>query len=84
MAERVNLKALSKDGLLQFAREAGLPRYRADQLLHWMYERYATDVAEITEFSKTLRTNLGGMAYIGGLKLVGRQCSQDGTEKFLF
>jgi 23S rRNA (adenine2503-C2)-methyltransferase len=84
MAERVNLKALSKEGLLRFTREAGLPRYRAEQLLHWMYERYASDVAEITEFSKTLRTNLEGMAYIGGLKLLSRLGSQDGTEKFLF
>jgi 23S rRNA (adenine2503-C2)-methyltransferase len=84
MAQRVNLKALSKDGLLRFAREACLPRYRADQLIHWMYERYASDVAEITEFSKTLRTSLEGMAYIGGLKLVSRLSAHDGTEKFLF
>jgi 23S rRNA (adenine2503-C2)-methyltransferase len=84
MAERVNLKALSRDGLLRFAREAGLPRYRADQLLHWIYERYASDVAEITEFSKTLRTGLAGVAYIGGLQLLSRQRSHDGTEKFLF
>jgi 23S rRNA (adenine2503-C2)-methyltransferase len=84
MAQRVNLKALSKDGLLRFAREAGLPRYRADQLLHWMYDRCASDVAEITEFSKTLRTSLGGIAYIGGLKLIRRLTSRDGTEKFLF
>jgi 23S rRNA (adenine2503-C2)-methyltransferase len=84
MAERVNLKALSKDGLLRFTERSGLPRYRADQLLHWIYERYAADVAEITEFSKTLRREIGGIAYISGLKLLRRLSSHDGTEKFLF
>ncbi len=84
MAERVNLKALSKEGLERFAGDAGLPRYRADQLLHWIYERYASDIAEITEFSKTLRTSIGGIAYISWLKLVRRLSSHDGTEKFLF
>jgi 23S rRNA (adenine2503-C2)-methyltransferase len=84
MAERVNLKALSQDGLLRFAEQAGLPRYRADQLRHWIYERYASDVGEITEFSKTLRTSIGEIAYISGLKIAKRLSSHDGTEKFLF
>ncbi len=84
MTEKINLKALSKDGLVRFAEQAGLPPYRADQMLHWIYERYASDVAEITEFSKTLRTSIEGIAYISGLKLLRRLSSCDGTEKFLF
>ncbi len=84
MAEKVNLKALSPDDLQRFTEGAGLPRYRADQLLHWIYGRYASDVAEITEFSKNLRTSLDKIAYISGLKLLRRPISADGTEKFLF
>lgn len=67
-----------------FIEDAGLPRYRADQLLHWIYERYASGVDEITEFSKKLRTNLDKIAYIGALGLLRRLVSCDGTEKFLF
>ncbi len=84
MAEKVNLKALSRDDLMLFTEDAGLPRYRADQLLHWIYERYAADVDEITEFSKKLRANLDEIAYISALKLLRRLVSADGTEKFLF
>lgn len=84
MTGRVNLKALSKDGVFQFIRERGLPRYRAEQLLNWIYQRYATDLHEITEYSQHLRADLGAIAFIGSPELVSRLTSADGTEKFLF
>ena len=67
-----------------FVEARGLPKYRADQLRNWIYERYASSLEEITEFSKDLRTRLGEIAYIGNLTVVERQLSSDGTEKFLF
>ncbi|TAN39075.1 MAG: 23S rRNA (adenine(2503)-C(2))-methyltransferase RlmN, partial [Nitrospirae bacterium] len=51
MPRKVNLKSLSKDELSALFRELGLPRYRADQLLHRIYQKYAADLPEITEFS---------------------------------
>jgi 23S rRNA (adenine2503-C2)-methyltransferase len=84
MAGKVNLKALSQNDLRLFTENAGLPRYRSDQLLHWIYERYASDVEEITEFSKNLRASLDKIAYISALGLLRRLVSSDGTEKFLF
>jgi 23S rRNA (adenine2503-C2)-methyltransferase len=61
-----------------------LPRYRADQLLHWVYERYAADINEITEFSLDLRRRLSDRACISSLKLEKRLVSEDTTEKYLF
>lgn len=84
MSDRINLKSLSKDQLSVFVEARGLPKYRADQLMKWMYERYAASLEEVTEFSKDLRTRLGEVAYIGNLTVVKRQRSSDGTEKFLF
>lgn len=84
MTGRVNLKALSKDDTFRFIRERGLPRYRAEQLLNWIYQRYATDIRQITEYSLELRNELGAVAYISSLDLVSRLVSSDGTEKFLF
>ena len=84
MSNRINLKSLSRDEIFDFMKARGLPRYRADQLLNWMYERHASSLEEITEFSKDLRTSLGEIAYIGNLLVVKRQLSSDGTEKFLF
>lgn len=84
MTDKIDLKSLSREELFSFAKEQALPKYRVDQLLHWMYERYAQDIQEITEFSKTLREDIGKGAYISNLALVTRQRSKDGTEKFLF
>lgn len=61
-----------------------MPRYRAGQLTHWIYRKYASGISEISEFSKDLRNILEGAAFISGLAQVRRLKSADGTEKFLF
>ncbi len=80
----INLKSLSKDGIFDFVRKLGLPKYRAGQLIHWIYEKHASSIEEITEFSKDLRNTLNEHAYISNLTLVKSMKSSDGTEKFLF
>jgi len=84
MNQKTNLKSLSKEEIFLFIEKIGLPRYRAEQLLSWMYKRHASEIDAITEFSKDLRSRLNGIAFISNLKLVERLQSSDGTEKFLF
>ena len=84
MAKNIDLKSLSQEEVYRFAAGRGLPKYRATQLLHWIYERYVVSLQEITEFSKLLRNELAQTAAISNLELAVRQRSQDGTEKFLF
>lgn len=79
-----DLKALSKQELESFVDRAGLPAFRTKQLLHWIYEKYAGSIGDITEFSKDLRERLSEKAYISSLRLLNRETSKDGTEKFLF
>ena len=81
---KINLKALSKAAMEEFVKELGLPAYRAKQILHWIYEKKAGSIEDITEFSRELRKRLSDMAYISNLELLKRQASKDGTEKFLF
>ncbi len=81
---KTDLKALSKKELESFIKGLGLPEFRAKQLLHWIYEKRAGSVEEITEFSKDLRESLSGKAFISNLSLLKRQVSEDGTGKFLF
>lgn len=81
---KVNIKTLSKDELATFIGARGLPRYRAEQLFHWIYKRYVSSIDEITEFSRELRNTLREVAFISNLALVKRLTSQDRTEKFLF
>ncbi len=80
----VDLKSLSQKELDAFIKNQGLPDYRADQLIHWIYARYASGIDEITEFSRDLRSRLNEIAYISNLKIIQRLKSSDGTEKFLF
>lgn len=84
MMPKTNLKALSKKGLESFIKELGLPAFRAKQLLHWIYEKQAQSIDEITEFSRDLRESLSREAYMSNLLLLKRQISEDGTGKFLF
>jgi len=84
MISKINIKSLSKKEIDKFIEEKGFPRYRAGQLIHWIYERYVSGIDEITEFSKELRHELAGMAFISNLAIVKRLKSSDGTEKFLF
>src|SRR5208283_2134321 len=80
----INLNALSKQQLASFVKEASLPSFRAKQLLHWIYEKHARSIADITEFSVELRTRLAEKAFINDLELIKRVVDKDGTEKFLF
>ncbi|MEW6738335.1 MAG: 23S rRNA (adenine(2503)-C(2))-methyltransferase RlmN [Nitrospirota bacterium] len=82
--KKINLKSLSKQELESFIKKSGLPAFRAKQILHWIYGKYAGSIHEITELSKDLREKLSENAYISNLELLGRQVSEDGTEKFLF
>jgi 23S rRNA (adenine2503-C2)-methyltransferase len=84
ITEPIDLKALREEELSMFCQDIGLEPYRARQLLHWIYEKGATAIDEITVFSKALREELSRRAYISNLKLLNRQVSSDGTEKFLF
>jgi len=81
---KVDLKTLGEEELKSFMAAHGLPAYRAGQLLHWIYEKGAGSIEDITVFSKSLRAALGEAAYIGGLRVADRMKSSDGTEKFLF
>ena len=80
----IDLKSLSQKELGAFIKNQGLPDYRADQLIHWIYARYASHIDEITEFSRDLRRRLNESAYISNLEIIRRLKSSDGTEKFLF
>jgi len=84
MANKINIKSLSKDDLATFIGAKGLPRYRAEQLFQWIYKRDVSSIDEITEFSRELRNTLREVSFISNLELVKRLTSQDRTEKFLF
>jgi 23S rRNA (adenine2503-C2)-methyltransferase len=82
--KRKNLKKLHPEQITEAFASLGLPAYRVKQLLHWVYDRGAESLDEVSEFSKPLRHKLEELFSLEGLALKRRMVSKDGTEKYLF
>ena len=61
----------------------GLPRFRANQLWHWIYHRGAVDFELMTNLAKPIRAQLAESFRISRPRVVSRQDSSDGTIKWL-
>ncbi|MCK4908577.1 MAG: 23S rRNA (adenine(2503)-C(2))-methyltransferase RlmN, partial [Planctomycetes bacterium] len=81
---KINLKSLTHSEMVKFVESIDCKKYRAKQLMHWINTKYASDINEMTDLSKDLRTQLNDRAYLSDFKLRQTQESTDGTRKFLF
>jgi 23S rRNA (adenine2503-C2)-methyltransferase len=59
-------------------------KYRAQQIFHWVYQRFVTDWDGMTDLSKELREWLKGNVEIFRLKEHVSRQAMDGTHKFLW
>jgi 23S rRNA (adenine2503-C2)-methyltransferase len=82
-SEPLNLLGLSRKALEAYCAEIGERPFRATQLLQWMHQRGVDDFAEMTNLSKSLRTELAARCEIRAPNLVLVQESADGTRKWL-
>lgn len=62
----------------------GLPRYRADQLFQWVYQKLTVSPEQMTNIGKQHRSLLPGLLSFRDLHYTNRQVSSDGTRKYLF
>jgi 23S rRNA (adenine2503-C2)-methyltransferase len=67
-----------------FVSGLGWKRFRAGQILSWIYQKRAVGFDEMTDLSKPDRTLLQDRAIISRLHTLTVQRSSDGTEKYLF
>lgn len=85
MTERTNLLDFTYDELAAQVAAWGEPRFRTDQLWQWLYQRLATEPAEMTNLSRALRERLASETTIDPLKIAYEQRSTDRqTYKWLF
>jgi 23S rRNA (adenine2503-C2)-methyltransferase len=80
----VDLKNLSPAELEQFLAGLGKERFRAGQLLRWLYSRGVTDFALMTDLAKDFRAELATRATVSVFSVAAEEVSCDGTRKFLF
>jgi 23S rRNA (adenine2503-C2)-methyltransferase len=84
VAARTNLLDLDRTGLERFfAEELGEKRFRAHQVMKWMYHRHVTEFAEMTDLGKALRAKLEERAIVTPPPVQFEKPSLDGTHKWL-
>jgi len=81
---KVDLKNLSPDALVEFLAGMGKEKFRAGQIMRWIYQRGVTDFAEMTDLAKTFRDELEERSYVSKFTPPAVEVSVDGTRKFLF
>jgi 23S rRNA (adenine2503-C2)-methyltransferase len=81
---KVNLLGLDRSGLESFFVDTlGEKRYRAHQVMKWIYHYFADDFDAMTDLGKTLRGKLSEVAEVRVPKAQVDQQSVDGTRKWL-
>ena len=80
---RTNLLALDEPALEQFVKDLGWPKFRARQMLRWLYQERIHDIERMTDLSKAERARLSTMAVIDRIADCEVRRSSDGTRKFL-
>ncbi|MAS36220.1 MAG: 23S rRNA (adenine(2503)-C(2))-methyltransferase RlmN [Anaerolineaceae bacterium] len=80
----INLYELSKDELTHLLGEWGEPKFRAQQIWDWLYEKRVGDYDAMTNLPARLRERLKTETRLGVLELATEQISRDGTIKRLY
>ena len=77
------VKELSQEEVRSVIQEAGLPRFRADQLLVWLYGKSASSYEEMTNLPKSMREQLSHVLPLYSPRLIQKLVSSDGSRKYL-
>ncbi len=83
MDTKTNLLELTLDELRAFVIELGEPRFRAEQIWQWLWQKGAMDFGQMSNVSKSLRGKLSEQAVIRPPAVDTVRESDDGTVKFL-
>jgi len=81
---KVDIKDLTPTELIEFLGGLGKEKFRAGQILRWVYQRGVTDFSEMTDLAKDLRADLQARAFVSDWQPEQTEQSIDGTRKYLF
>jgi len=70
--------------LQEIINNLGLPRFTAIQIADWLYKKDISEIEEMSNISKRIRTLLSEKYSFGLQEPVNVQVSSDGTKKYLF
>ena len=84
MLQMEDIKSYTLKELEDLLREKAYPKFYAHQIFNWIYKKRVESFDLMTNLSKGAREFLKNNFYFSHLKLIERETSEDGTEKFLF
>lgn len=76
-----NIRHLSQGDIESLLKEWGEPKFRAAQVYEWIWKKFAGDIQDMTNLSKSLREKLAAEYYIPKVQIHHSQFSSDGTIK---
>ncbi|HSD95104.1 MAG TPA: 23S rRNA (adenine(2503)-C(2))-methyltransferase RlmN [Syntrophales bacterium] len=79
-----DLKDMTLEEIEAFVASLGKERFRARQIMKWIYQQGASSFAEMTNLSKEFRADMEKRARISNLEMVREETAADGTKKLLF
>ena len=84
MSEKKEIRSLDLEEIVAFCAEHNLPKFRANQIWEWLWQKRATSFEEITSLSKEMRELLSSNFTINTVKIHKAERSIDGTIKYSF
>ena len=79
-----DIKSFTREELAARFKEWGLPAYRVDQLLQWLYVHRVADWEAMTNLPKPVRERLRQEFSLHTFELIRQQGARDTTQKFLW
>lgn len=80
---KVSVLEHNRDSLRLWFEQQGLPAYRADQVLAWIYQKGVFDIEQMTNLPKDLREMLHDRLQVFSAKIAKETRALDGTIKLL-
>ncbi len=81
---KTNLLGMSKEQLIEFFLQIGEKKFRATQVMKWIYQYGVDDFFAMSNLSKKLQIKLDEVACIIAPNVKYKQFSDDGTRKWVF
>lgn len=82
--KQIDIKNLTLPQLTELLTDLGKEKFRARQIIKWVYARGITSFAEMTDLSKVLREELSQRFFISDWEPEATETSGDGTRKYLY
>ncbi len=81
MKAKINIRNLSRDEVTQSLIDLGFPKFRGQQVYHWLWKQVKTDFSDMVNLPKALIDALDDRFYIDSITEDTVQKSSDGTIK---